>query len=304
MSKIPNYSSPIIISEPQCVWPAKAQLGEGTLWSVRKQALYWVDILGMQLFKFDPITGNKTQWLFTEPISALAERVAGDELMITLRSGFALFNPLTNQLTKLSNPEPDRLNNRFNDAKCDPQGRFWAGSMDIDCKTPTGALYRFNADQTWSIHDDGYAVTNGPTWSLDGQTFYFTNSAKATVFAFDFDAVNGTLSNKRPWLKFEAADGVPDGMTTDADGRLWIAHWGGSCVTCRDPISAKQLARVNLPTRFITNCAFGGPDLQTLFISSARAGLTENELASEPLAGGLFSVRVASKGLAANQYAG
>jgi xylono-1,5-lactonase len=304
MLRMPELAPPIILNQPHCVWQAKAQLGEGTVWSAREQALYWVDILGMQLLKFDPITEKKTQWAFTETISALAERVTGDELMITLRSGFAMFNPITNQLTKLSNPEPDRLANRFNDGKCDALGRFWAGSMDINCKAPTGALYRFNADQTWTIHDDHYAVTNGPTWSLNGQTFYFTNSAKATVFAFDFDARNGTLSNKRPWLKLQARDGVPDGMTTDADGRLWIAHWGGSCVTCHDPISAKELARITLPTRFITNCAFGGSDLQTLFISSARAGLTDSELAREPLAGGLFCLQLASKGLAPNLYAG
>ncbi len=299
-----ELAPPNIIDQPHCIWQANAQLGEGTVWSVREQALYWVDILGMRLYRFDPVSAKKAEWSFTEPISALAERLSSNELLVTLRSGFAFFNPLTNQLTKLTNPEPERLNNRFNDGKCDAQGRFWAGTMDADCKAPTGALYRFNPDQTCSTHDDHYAVTNGPTWSLDGRTFYFTNSAKATVFAFDFDPKEGTISNKRVWLKFEKHEGVPDGMTTDADGRIWIAHWNGSCVTCHDPKSAKELARATLPTRLITNCAFGGADMQTLFISSARDGLTEAQLASEPLAGGLFCVRVASPGLASFLYAG
>jgi D-xylonolactonase len=301
---MPSVTAPKVLGTPRCVWPAGATLGEGTLWSARQQALYWVDILGQQLHRYHPATQARRSWAFDEPISAVAERAAAPELLVTLHRGFAFFNVETGTLQRLHEPEPERSGNRFNDGKCDAQGRFWGGTMDFDCQQPTGALYRYTAKGECARMTDGYTVTNGPTWSLDGRTMYFNDTVQARVHAFDFDPTEGTLSHQRTWLQLGVDDGFPDGMTTDAAGRLWLAHWGASCVTCHDPVSGAELARIALPTRHITNCAFGGPDLKTLFISSARSGLDATQLAAEPLAGGLFCVEIDSPGVAAPAFAG
>ncbi|OUM04311.1 SMP-30/gluconolactonase/LRE family protein [Variovorax sp. JS1663] len=306
MNPSSSIPAPRVEGLPRCIRPAGASLGEGLMWSVREQALYWVDILEKRLYRLDPATGAQAEWQFEEEISALAERASAPGLAVTLRRGFAFFDPATPNARPqwLQQPEPDQPANRFNDGKCDAKGRFWAGTMDFDCIAPTGSLYRLDPDGRCSRHDSGFAVTNGPTWSLDGRTLYFNDTVKGAIHAYDFDPGQGTLAHRRLWLRFARGDGLPDGMTTDAAGRIWVAHWAGSCVSCHDPSSGEELARIELPVSQVTNCAFGGPELRTLYISSAKVGLDETQLAAEPLAGGLFAVEVDSPGLPAFRFAG
>ena len=311
------FSTPLM-GTVRCEQALGAALGEGLLWSVREQALYWVDILSCHLHRWDPALGEHRQWAFSEEITALAERASAPGLLVTLRRSFAFFDPACDTGPHhLHQPEPERDGNRFNDGKCDAQGRFWAGTMDFDCERPTGALYRYDPDGRCTRHDDGFVVTNGPAWGRgrprEGgagpsaqatQTLYFNDTVQGCTYRYDFDEASGSLSNKMLWNRFAPGDGVPDGMTTDAQGRLWIAHWGGSCVTCHDPDSGAELARVMLPVSQVTNCTFGGPDLQTLFITSARVGLSPDQLLGEPLAGALFAVSVDGPGLPAHAFGG
>jgi D-xylonolactonase len=291
------------LSALRCVWPARAVLGEGPVWSSRRQALFWVDILGKKLHCYTPRDAGMKTWSFDEEISAVAERKDHSSLVVTLRHHFAFFDPDTGQLEKLADAESERTGNRFNDGKCDARGRFWAGSMDFGCVQPTGALYSFDPQRRCQRHVDGFAVTNGPTWSLDGRTMYFTNTATGQIFAFDFDPERGELSNRRLWLQFGPDDGSPDGMTTDANGNLWIAHWGAGRVTCHAP-SGKELARIDVPASNTTSCAFGGPNLTTLYITTATVDLDEAALAAQPHAGGLFEIELDVQGLPASQFVG
>ncbi len=297
---------PTLRGPVHCVWDAGATLGEGTCWSPRTQSLWWVDILERRLYRYRPADGARGTWQFDEEISAVAERRAAKGLIVTLRRGYALFDPDAPGVVPhyLHRPPEERADNRFNDGKCDRSGRFWGGTMDFACKLPTGALYRYDPDGSCVRHEIGFAVTNGPTWSRDERTMYFNDTVNGRVHAFDFDATSGALSNQREWLRFARGDGFPDGMTTDAAGRLWLAHWGGSCVSCHDPESGAELGRVSLPTSHITNCAFGGPDLRTLFVTSARFDLAAGQLAAQPFAGGLFAVGLSEPGVPASMFGG
>jgi xylono-1,5-lactonase len=290
----------------RCLWDAAATLGEGTCWSPRTQSLWWVDILERRLYRYGTAGGARASWQFIEEISAVAERAHAPGLIVTLRRGYALFDPDTPNAAPryLHQPPEEPAGNRFNDGKCDRAGRFWGGTMDFACQARTGALYRYDASGACVRHDVGFAVTNGPTWSRDERTMYFNDTVGGRIHAFDFDAATGTLANQREWLRFARGDGVPDGMTTDAAGRLWIAHWGGACISCHDPISATELGRIALPTSHITNCAFGGANLRTLFITSARSDLSAEQLVAQPQAGGLFAIEVGEPGVPASLFGG
>jgi len=288
-----------------CAWNAEAALGEGTCWSPREQALWWVDILGRRLHRYRPADGATSSWEFEEEISAVAERSDAAGLVMTLRRGLAIFDPAAADSPRyLCMPGEEPPGNRFNDGKCDRAGRFWGGTMDFACKLPSGALYRFGPGDACVRHELGFAVTNGPTWSSDERTMYVNDTTQGVVHAFDFDAMSGELSNQREWLRLSPGDGLPDGMTTDAAGRIWLAHWGGSCVSCHDPHSGAELGRLTLPVSQVTNCCFGGPELRTLFITSARVDLSTAQLEREPLAGGLFAIELDQPGVPPSVYRG
>lgn len=289
-------------TKADCVWEAGAILGEGPVWSAREHALYWVDILGHRLHRYAPAAAQQqTTWQFDEEITSVAECGNEKGLLVTLRHRLAYFDPSTEKLEPFLEVESELPGNRFNDAKCDPLGRLWAGTMDFGCKEPTGSLYRVGPDRMPAKMDSGYPITNGPTWSADYRTMYYNDTFHGRVYAFDFDLERGELSNKRLFLQLGGAEGNPDGMTTDAKGAIWLAQWGASKVTRRDA-RGHVLHAVTLPCSQITSCAFGGPDLRTLYITTAAQGLTAEDLKREPLAGGLFAVDLDTQGVHANAF--
>ncbi len=272
-------------------------LGEGPVWSVRRGVLFWVDILAPALRSLDLDSGVVSTWDMPEKIGWAIECANHDGFIIGLKSGFARLDLDTLHIQRIGHPEPERPHNRMNDAKVDRAGRIWAGTMDDREVEVVGALYRLDPGLTWTRHDEGYGVTNGPTFSPDGTTVYHTDSLQRTVFAFDLTD-EGALTNKRLLLRFEDTWGYPDGMCTDADGGIWIAHWGGGRVS-RFTADGRLDRSIALPASQITSCAFGGAGLDRMFVTSAAV-----RMENEPLAGALFEVESGTRGFAPALFAG
>jgi xylono-1,5-lactonase len=284
-----------------CIWPAGAVLGEGPLWDERDGALYWVDIKAPAAHRLHPAGGGKTTWPMPEMIGCMAKRRRGG-FVAAFQSGFAFIDPARGKIERIGNPEPELQGNRFNDGKCDRAGRFWAGSMDDALVRPTGWLYRLDHDLSWERVDGGYVCTNGPAFSPDGRTMYHADSHGKTVYAYDLSAA-GQAANKRVFARFGKGEGVPDGMTTDTDGCLWVCHWDGWRITRFRP-DGKVDRVIPMPVARVTSCAFGGPDFDVLYVTSASTGLDAAALARQPLAGGLFALRPGVRGLPEPDFAG
>jgi D-xylonolactonase len=282
-----------------CIADVRAILGEGPTWVAREAALYWVDIVGRKVFRWTEAKGTQT-WEPPLPITALAPRIDGG-FVGAGHDGFLAFE-FGGEITVLDNPEPDREGNRSNDGKVDRAGRFWAGTMDRHEQQASGALYRLDANLESTRIDDGYRVTNGPAFSLDGRTMYHTDSALQRIYAFDL-AADGSAANRRIFAQFGEGEGYPDGMTVDADDCLWIAFWDGWCVRRLSP-KGERIAELQVPAQRPTSVAFGGPDLDRLYITSARRDLTEEELLAQPHAGGLFVAVPGVRGVSEPLFAG
>lgn len=281
----------------QCAWNVRAKLGEGPIYDPTTDALYFVDIKGMRLHRLVLASGAREVWDMPDLIGWVAPRASGNGLVAGLRSGFAFLqlDPLT--IRPIGAPEADRINNRLNDAKVDAHGRIWAGSMDDTESEASGALYRLDASLRWVRVDDGYGVANGPTFSPDGKTLYHADSAKRVVYQFNL-AADGTLANRRAFVTFNDDWGYPDGMTTDVEGGVWIAHWDGARISRFTP-DGRLDRSIALPVSRPTSCAFAGAHMERMFVTSASVGRAE-----EPLAGALFEVQSGTRGAPVHPFAG
>jgi sugar lactone lactonase YvrE len=272
-------------------------LGEGPIWSSSRNAVFWVDIFGQVVHRLALETGSIMSWSVPERIGWIVEREGRDDFVAGLKTGFVHLQLDPFSVRRIGNPEPDRPQNRMNDAKTDAAGRIWCGSKDDTDQDASGALYRLDPDFTWSRQDDGYRVANGPAFSPDGKTMYHTDTALQTVFAFDIDE-RGELRRKRVFLRFEEEWGYPDGMATDAEGGLWVAHWGGSRVSRFHPDGNLDRA-IEIPATNVTSVVFAGPRLDRMFVTSAALGCE-----SDPLAGALFEVAAGVCGHPVRPFAG
>ena len=293
----------------ECVLDCKCALGEGPTWSPREQALYWTDIPAMRVHRWHPASGDHESWDTGGIVTALAMRKRGG-LIIATRHAIAFFDPATGETTPFVAPEADVPHNRSNDGRCDRQGRFWYGTMqnnmaddgtDVPMDADTGALYRIEADGAWARMDGPFGISNTFAWAPDDRTMYFADTLKG-IYAYDFDTAAGTISNRRMFAATEDY-GHPDGSTIDAEGFLWNARWDGGCLLRWAPDGTIDRV-VEFPCRRVTSAIFGGPDYATLYVTTVRHGLSEADLAEQPLAGGIFAVDAGVKGLADGEFAG
>ncbi|WP_166240322.1 SMP-30/gluconolactonase/LRE family protein [Paenibacillus turpanensis] len=283
--------------KPQLLADVRASLGEGPVWDSRSKSLYWVDIIEKRLFVMQP-ESDSSQYRtlhFNQSICAVAPKKDGG-FIAAAENGFYTLDDAGGELTPVYDPESDRPGNRFNDGKCDPQGRFWAGTMHHEQILGAGALYRLDQDLNCSKMVDGVTISNGLAWSSDSTVLYYIDTPTRQVDAFTFDSSTGELSDRRTVIDFCDEEGFPDGMTIDAEGMLWIAHWGGWQVSRWNPVSGKCLDRIKVPAAQVTSCTFGGTDLKTLYITTAAIGLSEADHREQPHAGGLFAVQMNVRG--------
>jgi sugar lactone lactonase YvrE len=281
----------------------RAVVGEGPLWDERAQVLYWVDIMGHQLCSFDPARKANTAIDVGQPVGTVVVRESGG-LMLALHHGLASFDLETRELKILADPEAHLPENRFNDGKCDPAGRFWAGTMAFNAARGVGSLYCMDADLSVRRMLGDISVSNGIVWSLDHKTMYYIDSLKADVRAYDYELATGNIAGERIVCRIPAELGLPDGMAIDAEGMLWVAHYNGSRVCRWNPHTGQVLETIPLPVSRVTACAFGGKELDQLYITSASQGMGGEDWKQEPHAGGLFVCQPGVRGVPTYRFKG
>jgi len=286
-------------TEIELVLDARAKLGEGPSWDPATQRLIWVDITAELVHRFDPSSGDDERFDVGQPVGAAVPATDG-RLVLAVSDGFAFLDPATGRIERIADVESDLQDTMMNDGKCDPAGRLWAGTKDAVDSRPIGALYRLGADHTPMRMLPGLTVSNGLGWSPDHERMYFIDSPTQRIDVLDFDLDAGEISNRRTLAEIPKAWGLPDGMTVDEEGFLWVAFWGGSAVRRFDP-SGALVATVEFPVSQVTSCAFGGEELSDLYVTSARDGLPKR--AKEPLAGGLFRLRPGVRGQHSHPFA-
>ena len=285
--------------EVELVVDAGAEIGESPLWDASLGELFWVDILAGLLHRFDPRTGANRSRNVGQPLGAIALRHDGD-LLLAVRDGFAVLGA-DDGMRMLVEVEANNPTMRMNDGACDSRGRFWAGTTEVGRALGAGSLYRLDGSN--SVHRvlGGVTLSNGIDWSPDGQTMYYIDSASGCVDAFDFEVERGAISRRRHLVEIPAAAGMPDGLTVDVDGFLWVALYRGGALRRYSPEG--QLDRiVELPVSLVTSCAFGDSDLQSLYVTSASRGLDRDSRSREPMAGGLFRLLPGISGVAPHRF--
>ena len=283
--------------KPELLYDTKAWLGEGPVWDANTQTLYWLDILNKRIYANADVLAELDDF-----IGCVALRKSGG-LVLTKRFGFASLSlsPVHEIFFSALTDEP--ANNRFNDGKCDPRGRFIAGTMDINEKDPTGSLYSFDGKSITKLISN-VTISNGMTWSPDFKTFYYIDTPTREVRAFDYDLDTGAIGNARIAVSVPESLGWPDGMTSDSQANLWIAMWGGAQITTWNPKSGQLLEQIPVPVIQPSSCAFGGENMNELFITSARKGLDEAALKQYPLSGGVMRLETNVEGMPMFEFAG
>lgn len=266
----------------ELLFDARATLGEGAAWDAKTQTLYWVDILEKKIY------ANTELFIELDEFIGCLAPCKNGHLILGKRASFVDLDPATAQQTVLYTLT-ESANNRMNDGKCDPAGRFLAGTMAMNESDPTGNLYSFNGKDA-EVLIPSVTISNGMAWSPDHKTFYYIDTPTREIKAFDYDLKTGKIANPRVAINIPESFGWPDGMTSDTQGNVWVAMWGGAQITKWNPNSGALLEKISAPALNASCCAFGGKNMNELFITSARHGMSDEEIKKYPLSGGLFRV--------------
>jgi sugar lactone lactonase YvrE len=283
------------------IFEVRARLGEGPVWDDEAQRLYCVDIYNHRVHRFDPKT-RRDEILRLPEIVTCVVPTRSRRLLVALHHDLALLDPDTGDLARVLTLEVDRPRNRFNDGKVDSRGRFWIGTMSPD-DPGRGSLYRYDPDGTVRTMETSLTISNGMGWSPDQTTFYHTDSQVKLIYAYDYDDESGMLANRRVFADLTSGAAFPDGLAVDAEGCVWSAQWDGWCVIRFAP-DGREIQRLPLPVQRPTSCCFGGPDLRTLYITSASVALSEREIQECPLSGDLFWMETDVPGLPPGRFGG
>ncbi|MGD0640717.1 MAG: SMP-30/gluconolactonase/LRE family protein [Roseiarcus sp.] len=267
----------------------KTILGEGPLWDVQEQRLYWIDSLGCNVFRCTEDGREVRAWDVPAPIGSIALRKAGGAVL-SLANGFHFLDFQTGETSLIVDPEADKPKNRINDGKVDKRGRFVAGSMDTMEEGPNGVLYRLDPDLSLHKLDDGIIVSNGPCWSPDGKTFYFADSWSGEIWAYDYDLDTGAVANRRTFAKIDTSGGgAADGATVDAEGFVWSAQvYAGKLVRFAPDGSTDRV--IEMPVKKVTSVMFGGPNLDVLYVTSMAKPPLPRFPGDGVLRGSLFAI--------------
>ncbi len=290
----------MLIAEP--VFDIRAEHGEGPVWDPINQELFWVDLIQGKVHRAHIANGQIETYQLGQPVGVIALRQQGG-LVVAVRDGFGFFDLDANRLELLEeNAEKDNPEVRFNDGAIDPDGRFLAGTMSWDGVDRLGKLFALHKDHSITLLEQNLFISNGMTWSGDGETYFFIDTLQHAVFAYDYDSTTGQISNRRIHIQFERTE-FPDGMAADTDGGFWIAFYGGSKVVHYGS-DGSEIEQVKLPVMHPTSCCFGGPNLSTLFITTSQIALSDRLKSDHPTAGYVFRVETLVEGVPQRRFAG
>jgi sugar lactone lactonase YvrE len=285
------------------LYPSQCLLGESPMWHASRKSCFWVDILNGELYEYDWRSKKTQTWHIGDHVSLIIE-TQGDTVLLAVKGGIISFDLNTGHKHRLVNLDADVPGNRCNDGACDSLGRLWIGTMDTGCKDNAGSLYRIDHNLNISKMIDELTIPNGIVWSLDNERMYFIETMSRCVKSYLFSKQSGEIYFEKIAVAIPDQMGMPDGMTMDKEGMLWIALYGGSGVCRYNPVNGELLQKITLPALHITNCKFVGEQLDHLLITSARENMSDELLQQYPESGNVFLVdNLPSSGPAPNKPA-
>lgn len=275
--------------------------GEGPHWDQSSQCLYSVDIVGKKIIKTE-YASQKSSIISLDEMVGFVVPIESGELIAALQSGIYKVDELTNKFELITEVEPNKPNNRPNDGKSDPEGRLWIGTMDLDLSEGASSLYRMDQAHNPDLQLDGLTLSNGLDWDRNLNIFYFIDSLSQCIDAFDYDPVSGSITNRHTVINIPKENGLPDGMCIDVEGMLWVSLFGGGAVKRYNPNSGECIATISIPTKYPTSCAFAGPSLNELWVTTSNLYLNDEEKLADANAGNLYIVETNTKGYPGNSF--